>query len=262
MEVLEPAKVVLLGPVTQELGDETEGNKDEEWQAKLSSLQEQHKNESFQQQQEHLEQLRHLQTQLLRQLSSDMTLEGRISSQDLWQSEKEQDSQQRRRDTVEKQLPVSISGSPEKPSKKESQTISSPTQSLNYDQSLLPIPHTDPTHTHSPIMSPHNPHSSPSNQGPVQNTATYKILGPKSIWETGSSTQSSQIITRSWAQTGTPQSTNRGDTQSRGSLMAKHAKHVEDLKTYYEAELLALRRQLELVRPGMCELLPYFHWSL
>ena len=214
---------------------------EDEWQAKLSSLQDQHKLESLQQQQEHLEQLRHLQTQLLRELSSDMSIKGDLSIQDLVKSRqldsKEPPSPQREHST-EKDIsvfPTSVSNT---------QGVFTPTQSF---ESLF-LPRNRTVVKHSPVQSPEKPRTprdSPDKQPSVQ-TPVYKILGPKSAWEGGSLNHSPSKSSMS----ATPQSTARGETQSRVSLVAKHTKHVEDLKKYYETEILSLRRQLEQVRPG------------
>ncbi len=206
--------------------------KNEEWQDKLSSLQDQHKNESLHQQQEHLEQLKRLQTQLLRELSSDMIVEGAVSVQDKQvTSPRNKDG---REDEKENEFP-----SPEKHSITESQDIPSPTQSLDFFR----LPRTNPVVQHSPVTSPPHKANSPS---PIQQTPPYKILGPSSAWGEWES-RSPQVF---WTSPRTPHSSSRGDTLSRASLLAKHTKHVEDLKKYYDSELQRLQQQLEHVRAG------------
>ncbi len=205
--------------------------KTEEWQDKLSSLQDQHKNESLHQQQEHLVQLKHLQTQLLRELSSDMITEGTVSVQD------KQVTSPRKTDEKEKKKEFP---SPEKHSiNTESQDIPSPAHSLDFFQ----LPRTNPVVEHSPIASP--PHKASYPPSPTQ-TPPHKILDPLSAWGE-SEIRSLQI---SWKGTRTPLSCSKGDTLSRASLLAKHAKHVEDLKKYYDSEIQQLQEQLEQVRSG------------
>ena len=247
---MEPEPVSTLTHSSQGSQKHGELSLEDEWQAKLSSLQDQHKLESLQQQQEHLEQLRHLQTQLLRELSSDMSIKGDLSIQDLVKS-RQLDSKEappQREQSTDKDvsvLPTSASNT---------QGVFTPTQSFE----SLSLPRTRTVVKHSPVQSPEKPstpRTSPDKQPSVQ-TPVYKILGPRSAWEGGSLNHSPSKSSMSM----TPQSTARGETQSRVSLVAKHTKHVEDLKKYYETEILSLRRQLEQVKPGAVECTDLFDY--
>lgn len=200
----------------------------EEWQGKLTLLQDEHKLESLQQQREHLEQLKNLQTQLLRELSSDVNRETALPTQDVSKSKQQDLTSPTKQDEKENTIFLS-------PEKHSSGIKVTPVQSQEY----VPPPRTNPVVKHSP------PRKSPQKYSPARTPPPYTIPGPQSVWE--SEATSPRI---SWTGPGTPHSSSRGDSFSRGSLVAKHNKHVEDLKKYYESELRELQTQLEKVEPG------------
>ncbi len=214
-----------------------QSSNDEEWQGKLSSLQDEHKLESIQQQQEHLEQLKSLQTQLLREISTNINQETTPPVQDISTSKQQ-----------ELKSPTKPSGKENIPSpKKHSNGQLTPTRS---QQDYIPPPRTNPVVRHSPpgsVSSPPPPRtsSSPQNVSSPTQTPPYTILCPKSAWEAESQI-SALSVTGPW----TPHSSSRGDSFSRASLVTKHNRHVDDLKKYYESELLELRTQLEQMGPG------------
>lgn len=242
----EPVSILTLpSPRSQQDGELSVAD---DWQAKLSSIQDQHiKLESVQQHQEHLEQLKRLQTQLLRELSSDKTNPSlqelcsprQVGSKEASSLRKEASTDKDVSMSTEKQLT-------------NSQGVFTPVQSLE----SLSLPHTSTLVKHSPLQSPaksQTPHASPSKQPSVQNPA-YKVFSPRLAWEGDAPThspQKSSLPMTPQSMTSQSPSTFRGDTtQSKLSLVAKHNKHVGDLKKYYESEILALRRQVEQVRPG------------
>ncbi len=215
-------------------------SRDEEWHEKLSSLQDEHKLESVQQQQEHLEQLKNLQTQLLHELSSNINIETPLPMQDMLKS-KQQDLTSPIKQDNKENLIISPS-SPEKSIKV--------TPNPSEDE-YIPPPRNNPVVKHSPPQN--TPQDTPQKQFPTR-TSPYKVLRPRSAWE--NEMQSPGMSTLSWTGPGTPHSSSRGDSFSRAALVAKHNKHVEDLKKYYESELSELQTQLEQMKPG--EILTFF----
>lgn len=303
---------------------------DDEWQAKLISLQSQHRQETLQQQHSHLEQLRILQSQLLQDLSSNISLEGGPGVQifntnelaaslllttkddglpsipeakeDLRVSREEHPfpatpsrspapeeqangpqvlthtNMNRSHSLSDSNIPISqspVSGDEATTEGIIESTTLSATHSLEFLQ--LPLPDNSIAHpsTHVPsydtmLLSSITPSSleQPDTRPATHDTQStvphahgskspvYTISGPNLAWESTLLSPSKQTRTIQHISTpdtirsknspspGVSMTGQRGEGHSRAALLAKHTKHVEDLKLYYETEMTSLRERI------------------
>ena len=303
---------------------------DDEWQAKLMSLQSQHRQETQQQQHSHLEQLRLLQTQLLQDLSSNISLEGgpgvhifnrnELSTSTVHTTDDDGlpnvnceehtylaspnrspapvehvDSPQEFQHTNMNQshslsdsnIPTSqtpVSGDERTTESVLESTTLSATHSLEFLQLPLPdssIAHTNTVVDDTPVPSTQvsssiatssleQPDTRPATHDPQSTvpyahgakSPVYTISGPKLAWE--STLLSPSLHTKTIQHTSTPGSNrsssflspgvsmtgHRMEGPSRASLLAKHTKHVEDLKLFYETELTCLHERIGQLEGG------------
>ena len=277
-----------------------------DWQRKLESLQNQHQHETLQQQQEHLEQLKILQQQLLQDLSisaaedtsMDATLlpentsthhasgsetphseEAHILTQSAGHSQTPSPSRPANTQPV-----VHSSPNKEKEFVKTDLDVStfSSTHSLEFLQ-LPPLSGTNPilhrtSSTHSvdeetKTTSPPNDFESqsyeetkqsgsPSNISKVPSfTKHFRYQSPprRKLWAYSVGQPLSPLNTSLQAAAPSPTLINvvpaphhqspgsykqLTETQSRGNMLDKHRKHIEDLKKYYETELSSMQTKL------------------